>query len=57
MIKYVIRFPDGMYWRAYNWDTADINEAWTFNKSSRARWHAEEILGIQGVTIVSYEVR
>lgn len=43
MIKYVIKIRGGLYWRAYQLTTDDLQEAWTFNKEARAREHATKI--------------
>lgn len=34
--KFVIRFKDGTYWRCFETITADLDEAWTFNKAAGA---------------------
>lgn len=36
MVKQVIQFSDGSFWKCYETTTFDLNEAWTFNKVSGA---------------------
>jgi hypothetical protein len=51
MLKQVILFNDGTFWKCYQHTTKNINEAWTFNKVSGA---ANTVLtnGLTDCTIV-----
>ena len=55
LVKHAIKFEDGQYMRDDTQSTADLKDAWTFNKADRAKAHAKQ-LGLKGFKIVSVEV-
>ena len=55
LVKHAIKFEDGQYWKSDTQSTAELKDAWTFNKADRAKAHAKQI-GLNGFQIVLVEV-
>ena len=55
LVKHAIKFEDGRYVKDDTQSTADLKDAWMFNKADRAKAHAKQ-LRPKGFKIASVEV-